>query len=174
MANPKKYLVDVDFCQNEVKNIVLENLATEPVSPVNGQGYFDTVLGEARFWNGTEWVSSGGGSRGIDPDEVESPVQVTTDLVDYNPSGFTCETQVLCIDLDNNHELRGLQYQCDWQTVIISNDSVKDLKIKKEHASSLPANRFTVDADVTIKSGQAVEVFYNANKSRWFVLGSNF
>lgn len=115
---------------------------------------------------------TGGGARTIDADEVENPVQITTDVSDYNPIGFTCETQVLCIDLDNNHELRGLQYKCDWQTLIISNDSLKDLKFKKEHVSSLPANRFTLAADVTLKKGQSVEVFYNANKSRWFIVAA--
>lgn len=119
-------------------------------------------------------IKGASGARSIDPANVNAPAQVTTDLHDYDPAGFTCDTQVLCIDLDNNHDITGIAYKCDWQTLIISNDSDKDLKVKKEDNNSLAANRFTLDADVTIKSGQALEFFYNANKNRWFAIGSQF
>lgn len=46
--------------QNQVESAALENLATPPGSPVDGQAYFDTALGKARVWNGTAWEPLGG------------------------------------------------------------------------------------------------------------------
>lgn len=50
-------LVNLDMTQNEIKNIVLENLATPPSSPISGQIYYNTTDKNAYVYNGTTWVS---------------------------------------------------------------------------------------------------------------------
>lgn len=47
---------NLDFSKYEAQNLRLQNLATPPSSPVVGQAYFDTAMGEARVWNGTTWL----------------------------------------------------------------------------------------------------------------------
>lgn len=47
---------NLDFAKFEARNMRLQNLATEPTSPVVGQTYFDTAMGQARTWNGTTWL----------------------------------------------------------------------------------------------------------------------
>lgn len=50
-----KILNNLDLVQNEVRNAVIQNLATAPSSPEPGQVYYDTVLGYLRVYNGTAW-----------------------------------------------------------------------------------------------------------------------
>lgn len=116
---------------------------------------------------------SGSPNRNIDPANVIAPPQITANVNDYNPTGFDEFTEVICVDLNANREITGLQYKSDWQSVIISNDSTSDLKFKKENTGSLAANRFSIDADYTLRDGYMVECIYNANKSRWFLIGTN-
>lgn len=55
MAIP--FLSDIDLSKNQTLNRRMQQLATAPASPVVGQEYYDTASNQARYWNGTEWVS---------------------------------------------------------------------------------------------------------------------
>lgn len=51
----KSILVSLDLGKNELQNVRMQNLATAPSSPVEGQYYYDTGLDKPRIWNGGEW-----------------------------------------------------------------------------------------------------------------------
>ena len=51
---------DVDIDKHSWKKQVIENLASAPAGPVQGQVYYDTTLNEIRCWNGTAWEAASG------------------------------------------------------------------------------------------------------------------
>jgi len=63
----KKFLVSIDLNQNELQNARIQNLATAPSSPVEGQLYFDSSAGDKSmyFWDGTSWIDMGGDLRSV-------------------------------------------------------------------------------------------------------------
>jgi len=62
-----KYLSSINLNQNELQNAVVQNLATPPGSPLEGQIYFDSSASDKSiyFWDGSAWVDMGGDIRSV-------------------------------------------------------------------------------------------------------------
>lgn len=52
----KLILTSLDLNKNEIQNVKLQNLASAPASPGNGQTYFDTTDQTSKVYNGSAWV----------------------------------------------------------------------------------------------------------------------
>jgi hypothetical protein len=63
----RKFLVSIDLNKNELQNARVHNLAAPPSSPVEGQIYFDSSVGDKSiyFWDGSSWIDVGGDLRSI-------------------------------------------------------------------------------------------------------------
>lgn len=61
------YLSSINLNQNELQNAVVQNLATPPGSPLEGQIYFDSSVSDKSiyFWDGSAWVDMGGDIRSV-------------------------------------------------------------------------------------------------------------
>ena len=57
-----KFLNNVDLNKNELQNAKIQALASAPSSPVEGQIYFNSTVGDKRIyvWNGTAWKTVSG------------------------------------------------------------------------------------------------------------------
>lgn len=62
-----KYLSPIDLNKCELQNARVQNLATAPSSPVEGQIYYNSTLGDKSlyFYDGSTWVDVGGDLRSI-------------------------------------------------------------------------------------------------------------
>lgn len=57
-----QYLTDINLNKNELQNAVIQNLATAPGTPVEGQIYYDSTAGDKQlyFYNGSNWIPVSG------------------------------------------------------------------------------------------------------------------
>ena len=57
----------LDLNKTELQNAVIQNLATAPEAPNEGQVYYDSSAGDKSiyFWDGTNWVDVGGDIRSV-------------------------------------------------------------------------------------------------------------
>ena len=62
-----KFVSSINLNQNELQNAVIQNLASPPGSPVEGQVYYDSSAGDKSiyFWDGTQWIDVGGDIRSV-------------------------------------------------------------------------------------------------------------
>ena len=61
----KKVLVNLDLTKNQILNVVLQNLASAPSSPLSGQIYYNTADNVVYFFDGTAWLSASGDIQGV-------------------------------------------------------------------------------------------------------------
>lgn len=68
------FLTPIDLNKNELRNGVIQNLASAPSSPVAGQVYYDTTTGSAYFYSGglSAWVPYDAKLRGLAASDISN------------------------------------------------------------------------------------------------------
>jgi len=61
----RKFLTPIDLNKLELQNATIQNLATDPASPVQGQIYYNTAVDKIKVYDGTAWVTVGNSNEEI-------------------------------------------------------------------------------------------------------------
>lgn len=87
---------NIEMNKNQLKLPVMDNAATPPASPVEGQMYFDTTAGDKTmyFYNGTAWIEMDGTGSGV------TSVNTTDGtFIDLTPNSATTGAVTVTADL---------------------------------------------------------------------------
>lgn len=95
-----------------------------------------------------------------------SPTQITADQNDYNPTGLSSAT-VLRLDSDASRNITGLQGGAEGREIVLVNVGANNIVLKDADAASSAANRFAMDADLTLSADMSALLIYDATSSRW-------
>lgn len=86
----RKFLVSIDLNKNELQNAVIQNLATAPSTPLDGQIYYNTSDDTLYFWNGTAWIN------------VVQQAEILYDTFSNRPTAASGNTGALFFATDQN------------------------------------------------------------------------
>lgn len=101
-----------------------------------------------------------------------SPAQLTANTDDYNPTGWTTiGYSVLRLSTDAIRNLTSIAGGSNGRIAVIINVGANDLVLKDDDgATGTAANRFALNADITLQADESVMIIYDGTSSRWRVL----
>lgn len=104
---------------------------------------------------------------------VLTPAQITSNQNDYNPTGWNnggapAGASILRLSTDASRNLTSLTGGVSGRLLLIANVGSFDLVIKKDDGSTgTIANRFALNADITLLPEQSLMFWYDGTSSRW-------
>jgi len=130
-----KYLSNIDLGKNQLQNAALHPLAAAPGTPVEGQVYFDTTVGDKMmyFYNGSAWVAMG--AQG-DITEIQS--STTGQLTVTSGTGPVPSLAIVTGAVVNGG------------TALATGDQIYDFVIGQGYVESVTADNTSTFVDVTI------------------------
>jgi len=99
-----------------------------------------------------------------------SPSQITSNQNDYNPTGLS-GASVLRLNSDASRNITGLAGGADGRIITIYNTGSTDLVLKNNDSGSSAANRFSLQADITLAGKDGCILIYDSTSSLWRCIG---
>lgn len=99
-----------------------------------------------------------------------SPAQITGNQNDYSPTGLS-GASVLRLNSDASRNITGLAGGADGRIIAIYNTGSQNIVLKNADAGSSAANRFALQADITLAGGDGCILLYDSTSSFWRCIG---
>lgn len=99
-----------------------------------------------------------------------SPAQITAQQDDYAPPSFSTAS-VVRVSSNAARSITGLAGGAEGRVVLIFNVGSFTITLEDEHSSSTAANRFALNADLSLTADTGALLYYDATSSRWRAIG---
>lgn len=95
-----------------------------------------------------------------------TPAQITADQNDYAPTGLS-SSSALRLSTNASRNITGLAGGIKDRMLAVLNIGSNNIVLNNANTSSVAANRFAFDADLTLSAGQSCILWYDTTSSRW-------
>lgn len=99
-----------------------------------------------------------------------SPSQITANQNDYSPTGLSTAS-VLRLTTDASRNITGLAGGADGRVIFMHNVGSFNFVLMDGDTGSSSANRFNLEADITVRPDAVVMLQYDSTSSRWRAVG---
>lgn len=180
--------VDVQAAIDEVEGRVDANDAKVSADgSINTHSDVDTTttlpqIGEVLEWDGANWVPADKGDQQGDVsfngqisfDSPLTPPTLAANVNDYNPAGLA-DANFLRLSSSTPINITGLAAPSPavGQVVLIKNVGSSNVTVINNSGLSLAANRFDMNSNIIMQSGEGVTLVYDVVDSRWAIISKN-
>jgi phage-related tail fiber protein len=194
----RKFLTPVDFNQNEVQNAVIQVLAADPGSPIEGQIYYNSTTKTLKYYTGAAWITLGRLDQISNPtasvslnsqkitnlaDGVAASDAATKGQLDVATLGFdykgsvraaTTAAGTLATDFENGDTIDGVVLATGNRILIKDQAAGAENGIYTVNASGAPTRATDADSSAEVTAGMAVVVTEGtSNADTFWVLTTN-
>lgn len=98
-----------------------------------------------------------------------SPAQITADQNNYTPTGLN-QSFAIRLNSDASRSVTGIAAGDNGEFKMLINVGAQDIVLVDESASSTAANRFALNANITLQAEESIMVWYDGVSARWRVV----
>jgi hypothetical protein len=157
----------------EVNHFSAGGTFTESTNTSTHRGFYYTVNPGNLATNNYAFVNTTGFTAWR---SVLSPAQITANQNDYSPTGLVSGgapygASIMRINTDASRNITSMGGGKNGRLMIIHNVGAFDAVIKNDDgATGTAANRFALNADITLQAGEGLLFWYDGTSSRWRAL----
>lgn len=164
----------------DVTSVAGSVVTTISASAVHSSMLNADVFSTARTWSATQTLNNPAFTGMSDIQgalkrtSIVTPAQITSTQNNYNPSSAVCVSDTLVLSSNASQDVTGLAGGVSGCEVLLLNGGSNPIVLKDSNAGSSTNNRFQFGGDITLASGQAARLFYQAGTAnKWHNTGGS-
>lgn len=158
MVTSRKEFRNVDLQSNEIQDLVIENLASDPSGSGSGRLYYNTTDSKLKLHDGTSFVEVGSG------DSAVSVISASFNTGNGVLTLTMSDSSTVTVDLDNRY-LQNLEVDSTLSTTStnpVENQAVtNEINTKQDTitgTTDITLNELTTNGDITVKEDQDMSI----------------